>query len=76
MHFLQNPTKYKNHIQKEMIYYKINDETDKSVNNCRIKLTKWCLGRMINPVFGPLQVQMSAALWSKMSSETVCHLES
>ena len=44
------------------MYYKINDEIDTSVNNCRRKLIKWCLGRMINPVFGPLQVQMSAAL--------------
>ena len=36
-----------------------NDEADMSVNKCERKLTKWSLARMINPVFGLLQVQMS-----------------
>ena len=54
------------------MYDKSNDEADTSVNNCERKLTKWCRPRMINP----LQVQMSAAPWSKMSSRrTFCHLE-
>ena len=58
----------------QMMYGKSSDEADKSVNNCGRKLTKWCRARTINPVFAPLQVQMSAAPWSKMSSRTVCHL--
>ena len=59
----------------QMMYGKSSDEADKSVNNCGRKLTKWCRARTINPVFAPLQVQMSAAPWSKMSSGTVCHPE-